>query len=438
MQLKMSIQSKRSLLMAASCALLATPVAHAEEGDWQADSALLYYHENNGRVSAIEPIVTLKSDFGDDRLLTTKIAYDSLSGASPNGALSSRGVQTFATPSGTSLVASPCVQTYSSPSGGGGNSCHSTVYDVAPGAIPLSTFKDKRFAGGASWQQPVGRLNKLTVGTDVSKENDFMSMSVNGTFARDFFNRNTTVSLGGSWEHDISDPIGGTPVPGSRYTLFQKTSAKEARNVSSAMLGLTQVMNRRWLVQLNFTTEKSNGYQTDPYKIISIVDATGLTSGYLFESRPDNRSRHGVYLENRIAVGDTDVITLSARHMTDNWGLTSSTADFRYRWEFSSGSYLEPHVRYYQQNAANFYQPYMPAASQTLQYFSADPRLAALTGKTIGLKWGVPLEQDGEFSIRLEMYRQTGRNVASVPGVLQGLDTFPSLTTEMLQVGWRF
>jgi hypothetical protein len=73
-----------------------------------------------------------------------------------------------------------------------------------------------------------------------------------------------------------------------------------------------------------------------------------------------------------------------------------------------------------------------------LQYFSADPRLAALTGKTIGLKWGVPLEQDGEFSIRLEMYRQTGRNVASVPGVLQGLDTFPSLTTEMLQVGWRF
>ena len=36
---------------------------------FELDSAVLYYKENAGRVQAIEPVVSLKKDFGDQRVL---------------------------------------------------------------------------------------------------------------------------------------------------------------------------------------------------------------------------------------------------------------------------------------------------------------------------------------------------------------------------------
>ena len=38
------------------------------------------------------------------------------------------------------------------------------------------------------------------------------------------------------------------------------------------MLGLTEVMTRRWLMQLNYSYDAQSGYQNDPYRIISVVD----------------------------------------------------------------------------------------------------------------------------------------------------------------------
>ena len=53
------------------------------------DTAVLYYAEDNGRVTAAEPIVNFKKDYGDERVLNLKVTLDSLTGASPNGATSS-------------------------------------------------------------------------------------------------------------------------------------------------------------------------------------------------------------------------------------------------------------------------------------------------------------------------------------------------------------
>ena len=68
MQLKKPNRSVHSALMAASCALIGATAMRAqspaagEDGDWQADSALLYYKEDQGRVQAIEPVVSLSRD----------------------------------------------------------------------------------------------------------------------------------------------------------------------------------------------------------------------------------------------------------------------------------------------------------------------------------------------------------------------------------------
>ena len=69
----------------ASAALLGavSPIAsvHAEDHGWQVDTAALFYKESDGRVQAAEPVVSMKKDFGDEKILNMKLVLDSLTGA---------------------------------------------------------------------------------------------------------------------------------------------------------------------------------------------------------------------------------------------------------------------------------------------------------------------------------------------------------------------
>jgi hypothetical protein len=105
-----TLGTARMRLMAASCALLGAGAARSQEThisppdsglleDWSVESALAYYHED-GRILAIEPVVDVAKVFADGQALNFNVTFDALSGASPNGALTSRTPQTFSSPSG--------------------------------------------------------------------------------------------------------------------------------------------------------------------------------------------------------------------------------------------------------------------------------------------------------------------------------------------------
>ncbi|HEV7986679.1 MAG TPA: DUF3570 domain-containing protein, partial [Steroidobacteraceae bacterium] len=102
MQLKRPASPLHLGLMAASCALLSetaraqAAAENAGEAPLQIDASVLYYKENAGRVQTIEPVVSLVKDFGDQRILDGTLTLDTLSGATPNGAIPARTQQTFA------------------------------------------------------------------------------------------------------------------------------------------------------------------------------------------------------------------------------------------------------------------------------------------------------------------------------------------------------
>ena len=50
-------------------------------------------------------------------------------------------------------------------------------------------------------------------------------------------------------------------------------------------------MTRTWLSEFNLSVDRFTGYLNDPYKITSIIDSAGNTTGYVYESRPDQRTR---------------------------------------------------------------------------------------------------------------------------------------------------
>jgi len=453
MQLKTPANALRLGLMAATCALLSPPVVQAadapeDDGPWQVDAGLLFYQENDGRVHTFEPVVNVRRDLGDEHVVGFNFAFDSLSGGSPNGAIPSKSkVQTFATPSGTSLTPGSSVpQTYVSPSGNTYTSLAKvTLYTVQPGALPLDPgFHDRRIAFDANWSQPLAENVHGTVGGHLSDELDFDSLAVNGALSRDFNAKNTTLSFGMNAELDYVKPIGGVPVGGSDYAQLLKTNNK-SKHVLGALLGLTQVMTRQWVTQLNYSYDRSRGYLTDPYKILSIVDSTGnlmsvssttATSPYRFENRPGTRTRQALYVGNKVALG-RQTLDVSYRYGKDDWQVKSNTVDGRLRVPFHDNWYVEPHVRWYRQTSADFYRLYLNEADAIPQYMSADPRLAAFTATTVGFKVGVDLGDSNELSFRFEQYQQKASDRFSSLVNLQGLDLNPALKATIVMIGWK-
>jgi hypothetical protein len=428
MQLKRPPSPLHLGLMAASCALLhdtaRAQVApdNAAEQPLQVDADLLYYKENAGRVQTIEPVVSLKKDFGDQRLLDGTLTLDTLSGATPNGAIPARTPQTFASPSSTSLTPKAGYKT--------------TLYTIAPGALPQDPhFKERRVAGDLDWSQPIGLDNTLSYGGHASTEHDFDSVAAHAGLSHDFNEKNTTLSVGVSEEYDRIHAHGGNPVAGSDYALYEKEPSQN-KTVAGGLIGVTQVMTRIWLTELNYTYDRSLGYLTDPYRILSVVDATGAVLGYRYENRPDIRTRQSLYWVNKVALGST-VLDLSYRRGKDSWGIGSDTVDAKLRIELGSGMYLEPHARWYRQSTAEFYTLYLSETGPAPGFMSADPRLAGFVGTTYGLKFGIKAGRNGELSLRLEQYQQRPSEQASALTELQGLDLNPNLKATILQLSWH-
>lgn len=423
-------------LATATCALLGTvpaaPVNAQEIENWDFDTSLLYYGEDNDRVQDASLGLIATRKFLDDKSLTLGLTVDSLTGATPHGAISQPFAQTFTRPSGNS------------------------TYTTTANELPLDdTFLDTRVALTVNWQQPLGRLYTLNVGASASDEYDYTHVGLNAKLARDFNQRNTTVSAGIALAKDDIEPVGGTPTPFSPMLdvgdLSNRT-ADESKDVLDFVLGVTQVINRNTVVQLNYSYSDSSGYLTDPYKIISVVDGTtgdvvprmptpgveGPSHQVLFEGRPDERVKHSLYGQVKHYMNGK-VLDASYRYMTDDWDIESHTLDLRLRWPLGSERYLEPHLRYYTQSAADFYTVSL-VEGQTLPTFASnDYRLGNFDGLTAGIKYGWTTRNDHDMSVRLELYQQRGDIPADrLIGNQIGSVSYPDLDAVIAQFTYRF
>jgi hypothetical protein len=438
MQLKSAPTREASVsaaLAAAACALLSIPADaqvadYLDKGidiakDWNVDSALAYYHED-GRIQAVEPVVSLSKAFADDSILSLDGVFDTLSGSTPNGALTSNRPQTFTSPSGKSFSAR-----------------HS--YVTPAGQLPVdSSYSDQRVALSASWELPLSRALRTTLGGKFSFEDDFDSVTLNAGIARDFNDKNTTLAASVFDEFDRISPIGGTPVARSDYASFDKTG-NVSKNGAGVVLSVTQIMSRSWITEANLAADRFKGYLNDPYKIVSVLGGDGSTSGYEYENRPDQRLRKSIYLENRVG-GDRWSSALSVRYMADDWQVHSSTALLNaHLWFTNHERYIEPSIRWYRQSAASFYTPYVNATTAGIspEFASSDTRLSNFHALTYGIKYaqqffGRPDRAASELSIRLEYYRQTIENRFATPANLQGFNLYPDLDALLVQVGWKF
>jgi hypothetical protein len=427
----------KAALSLATSALLGTTVstgAVAQTSDvdeWQFDTAFLLYSEVD-RVTAGEAIIAGTKTFANDEVLNLKFTFDSLTGPSANGAIVQPKAQTFTRPSGTGQYKTPA------------------------GETPLDdTFHDTRVQLNGQWSQPVSDNITGSVGGHFSKEYDYLSLGLNGNLAYDFNKKNSTISMGLSYFQDTFTPEGGIPKALSSMLVgysnspdwdeeFAKTRVGDSEDKSTAdmLIGFTQVINRRMITAFNYSYSMVDGYLTDPFKVVSVLNSEGLAQDYIYESRPDSRVKQSTFMQAKYHFDDSFlnmVADVSYRYMWDDWGIDSHTIDTRFTIPVGSSSYFEPHVRFYQQSAVDFFRPFVMEDQLTASFVSADYRIGEMTAVTIGAKYGVVLNGGNELSFRLEYYHQIPTNPGfAEPAALKGLDTTPELDAIIAQVSYSF
>lgn len=281
----------------------------------------------------------------------------------------------------------------------------------------------------------------LNAGAGLSYEPDYMSRFLNLNGRLDFNQKLTTLEAGysrtwaetsavlpDSWDGWVDTTIGETDGEITRSGAFPngipKLTVNNKRRDWTANLGVTQVLGKSTVAKAGLGYTHAAGYLENPYKIVSFlsegapfarpaVDGTPLFQGTLYhtyEQRPDERNQWSANLGIVQHVPIIDVgVHFDYRYFHDDWGIDAHT--FEAAWDQPFGSWMiTPRIRYYTQDAAEFYYPYVQCGTElglvcaaALRNFSSDARLSgfgALSGGvtvTKSFARGVSLEAGAEY-----------------------------------------
>lgn len=384
-------------LSLAACALVGSmPGANvaaerAPTPDWSVDGSYLSYTEADDRVAVSKTLVTLERTL-DENKLSVGLVHDTMSGASPTGAIRS----------------SDSSVTYTGSSGGSFDSA--TGYDGSS-----SWFEDTRVQAGFSLEQAARRNLLLTWGSVVSSEADYDSFGASVALKRERADKLASFDAGlaATFDTIYRSDSQGTPEPLADTSQSELYGAGK-RSTFDALIGATRVLNRRTVAQVNLSLGLSSGYHSDPYKVISAADEEDRVIANYHDSRPGSRLRTSLYGQIVHKLPDSEhSLHLSYRLYGDDWGVLSHTGDFRYRHQLTSRQYLEPHVRLYRQSAADFYARSLgvderqDAELPDDGFASADYRLDVMSSVTLGLKYGIELTPRTDLRVRAEYLSQS-------------------------------
>ncbi len=387
------MKSIRKSLTLATCSLLSQQAgAQAFENDWEVDTAYLSYHESRDRISVSKFIGTVQGKVSDNDSVKFKLVHDTISGASPTGAVKSENESV----------------TFTSASGGSG-------FNAGSGGSAMVDIEDTRLSFNADWQHEWNQRTRTSYGANLSSENDYESLGASLNIERDNRNRQTTYSAGVGLSDDTIFRGGASDTPDPlAATDSAESFGKGERNTWDTMAGVSHILNRRTVGQINLTYSLSQGYHTDPYKVITAIDAQGNVVDTFYESRPGERNRVSMYSKLAHQLKDTEnTVHASYRIYQDDWSVRSHTVDLKYRNSLSNQQFIEPHIRLYRQTAADFYKHHL-AIDQDVSvrfpdnnFVSADYRLDRFWSYSAGIKYGRPIGQSGRLRLRAEYMEQT-------------------------------
>ncbi|NTW11292.1 MAG: DUF3570 domain-containing protein [Chlorobiaceae bacterium] len=265
-----------------------------------------------------------------------------------------------------------------------------------PSTVSAASALDLRHAGDLQLTRYFSR-GSLSGGFSFSQENDYISRGISLQGSWETEDKNTTLTLGGSYSSDTID-LGGEHVVPSK-----KQDTPENKKVYAGLLGITRVLTKSDIIQFNLGYTSGKGYYTDPFK-----DP---------DQRPGDRNSATFMTRwNHHFDGTDGTLHLSYRYYGDSWGINAHTLGAEFIQPLPYGLTLTPEVRFYSQSAADFYVPVgndekddpsvATAPPSGAVYYSEDQRLSSFGAYTLGLKIGKKLGKSWLMDAKYERYEQ--------------------------------
>jgi hypothetical protein len=272
----------------------------------------------------------------------------------------------------------------------------SQTVDAISGASPayhtqlITPLKDFRRAWTAA-ATGYSENSSITFSTATSDENDYHSKSAGVTGTWNSRDRNTSLTAGWGVATDVIRPV---------YGGFE-----DRKLVRDALIGVTRVLSPRDIVQATLSHTWGHGYFTDPYKLL--------------DERPRSRHVSRLLLRwNHHLKGTEQSLRWTYRYSSDSWAIQGHTLTLDWVNPVGAGWTITPSVRGHRQSAASFYLPVDPKIAPAPPFppsnaihFSADPRLSAFNGVTVGLRLDKSFNRDWSADLKFERYTQHNASV---------------------------
>ena len=268
------------------------------------------------------------------------------------------------------------------------------IVDAISGASPayhasgMVRFNDKRRAGDLELTY-VGSEMSLGAGVSLSEESDYIGRGAVVKAATWTDDKNTTFTAGFSVSNDSVEPN-------------NNKVSRQAKQLKSALVGLTQVVSRVDLLQVNLGQSEASGYLSDAYKI--------------YDERPSQRSLRSLALRwNRHFPEWGSTLRTTYRITTDDWKIRTQTYGLEWVLPINDQHTVSPLLRWYTQSAASFYQdagppglPFPPNPPAGAVHYSQDQRLSAFGSASLGVRWVYRLTPKLSLDLKLERAEQHG------------------------------
>jgi len=353
-----AISKRGSRLAALTAAAMALPGVHARAADppgenpWTLEATHVEYSESGSRMNVRINQASAVLPVGDAFQLKFNGIQDLMSGASP---------------------------VFNAPGPGG------KPLQVLTGA----SVRDNRKAGDIGASATFGD-NQLTLRQGWSHENDYKSTWTSLEGRHDFNRKNTTLAAGVAY---ADDGVSSHNAPDDFRTRIKR----------DFFIGVTQLLDERSLVQLSLEYSYSNGFLSDPYKLVFVQ-----TGGLAPDSRPGQRRQTAATAKYLTFIPAIDsALEATASLSRDGWGVRSGSLELQWKKELPAEWLINAGGRYYAQSAADFYAPLY--ASTPPESHSSDYRLAGFG--SIAWLAGVAKQITPNFSVQVSAernYRRAG------------------------------
>jgi len=235
--------------------------------------------------------------------------------------------------------------------------------DVLAGASRYSEDRDE-YTLGATYLHDNTLMNAFYTYSD---ESDYEANTAGFDISHDMFGDLTTVSLGFSYGDDTIMRVDAPD--------FEEDLRRYQYRVS-----LSQILTKKIKASVSYEATVEDGFLNNPYRFVIIGN---VPQGLGSEVYPGTRTSQATRIQATKYWDFRAATTLGYRYFRDTWDITAHTVDFTYSQYFGERWLTDFYLRYYTQDAANFYSNNFAVARN---YMARDKELSTFDNYSIGAK----------------------------------------------------